>query len=117
MIRASNTRFLSLRSLFVPFLLLALVVFEGCDRPIIDDDLVPKSIKEYHIDCDMETFNSMFEHFEEVTTVQFIMILACNWSCLCQCLSRMIVNTDDYPTFLPHDLMTSHESCWEKTLN
>lgn len=65
MIRESNTRFLNLRSLFVPFLLLVLLTFEGCDSPIIDTDLVPKSIKEYHIDCDMDAFQSMFEHFKE----------------------------------------------------
>ena len=37
----------------------------GCNRPIVDKDIIPTTIKEYHIDCDLGEFQTMFENFEE----------------------------------------------------
>lgn len=65
MIQKSNTSFLKLSNLFVPFLSLYLLLFQGCENPIVDNDIILKNIKEYHIVCDMEEFQSMFKQYKE----------------------------------------------------
>ena len=65
MIRLRNTKHLQLRRFIASFLPLFFLCFIACNNPIAEEGVVPKSIKEYHIDCDLDEFQTMFENFEE----------------------------------------------------
>ena len=62
MIRLRNRKQLQLRRLFASFLPLYFIFFIACNNPITEEGIIPKSIKEYHIDCDLNEFQTMFEN-------------------------------------------------------
>ncbi|MDG1477839.1 MAG: CotH kinase family protein [Vicingaceae bacterium] len=65
MTHTKNTSNLKLRRKYASFLALSFVFFMACNTQVVDDDILPKSIKEYHIDCDLEKFQTMFENYEK----------------------------------------------------
>jgi hypothetical protein len=65
MIHIKNINLIQLRRLFASFLTLSFIFFIACNAPIVDKDILPKSIKEYHIDCDLDAFRTMFENYKE----------------------------------------------------